>query len=36
MRSVFYNLARHDDKYLKTLQEVLLDDVTANNSIHTQ
>ena len=33
MRSVFYNLARHDEEFRKTLRDVLLDDATANNSI---
>ena len=33
MRSIFYNLARHDDEFRKTLREVLQDDATANNSI---
>ena len=34
MRNIFFNLARHDDEFRKTLRDVLLDDVTANNSIH--
>ena len=29
MRSIFYNLARHDEEFRKTLREVLRDDATA-------
>lgn len=32
MRSIFYNLASHDDEFRKTLREVLRDDSTVNNS----
>ena len=34
MRNIFFNLARHDDEFRKTLRDVLLDDATTNNSIH--
>ena len=31
MRNVFFNLARHDDEFRKTLREVLRDDPTADS-----
>ena len=36
IRSIYYNLARHDEKFRKTLRDVLLDDATSNNSVHKQ
>lgn len=33
MRNIFFNLARHDDEFRKTLRDVLRDDATTNNSI---
>ena len=30
MRNIFFNLARHDDEFRKTLREVLRDDPTAS------
>ena len=30
MRNIFYNLARHDDEFRKTLREVLRDDPTGD------
>ena len=36
MRSIFYNLASHDDEFRKTLREVLKDEVIANNPVHQQ
>ncbi len=32
MRNVFFNLARHDDEFRKTLREVLRDDPTGENN----
>ncbi|MDP3396863.1 MAG: ribbon-helix-helix domain-containing protein [Methanoregula sp.] len=34
MRNIFFNLARHDDEFRKTLRDVLQDDATTNKSIH--
>jgi hypothetical protein len=31
MRNIFFNLARHDDEFRKTLREVLQDDPTGNS-----
>lgn len=31
MRNIFFNLARHDDEFRKTLREVLLDNPTGNS-----
>ena len=31
MRNIFYNLARHDDEFRKTLREVLRDDPTGDS-----
>jgi metal-responsive CopG/Arc/MetJ family transcriptional regulator len=32
MRNVFFNLARHDDEFRKTLRDVLRDDPTGENN----
>ena len=34
MRNIFFNLARHDDEFRKTLREVLRDDPPANTDNH--
>jgi len=34
MRNIFFNLARHDDEFRKTIRDVLMDDANVNNSIH--
>jgi len=36
MGNIFFNLARQDDEFRKTLRDVLLDDSMTNNSVHKQ